>query len=147
MKTRKSTRAGKRFLGLAMAMVIGVAPPVFAEMLMASGKIVAIDAQQQRVKLKTGIFSTKEFAVAPHAQILAGQQFLALDQVHRGVRATVQYRQEHGQRIVDTMTITQQDLDHSSMRPPGTEPSAPATPMGERPLEGVQNPSTPTPGA
>lgn len=136
--------------------VMGLASPVAAQALTASGTIVSIDAQQQRMAIRTGVlgglfglFTTKEFEVAPNAEITAGQQPLQLEQLQRGQEATVAYSEADGKRIAQSIMVKPEDVEQAAGEPeisPQGEPAAPAdeqaAPAGAPPAE-EESPTSP----
>lgn len=115
-----------------LATVVGIAGHLSAQALMTSGKIASVDADQQRLKLKTGWFSSKEFEVDPNAQITDGQQSLELEQLQPGDKAMVEYTEEGGKQIAEAITVQKEGVQPQPMTPPLTpELSEPAEPAGE----------------
>ena len=95
---------------------------------MVSGKISAIDPLQRIVRVKTGLFATKTFVIQPDTKISNGQNSLNLEQLHRGDRAVVEYMQQNGKQVAQTITVESGGIAPAAQ--PAIEPQA-ASPSPE----------------
>ncbi len=131
--------------------VLGLAGVVGAqgEALIASGKIVSIDPQQQLIKLRTGLFSTKEFTMDRNVEISAGQQSLKLEQLQPGDKATVEYKEEGGERIAQAIKLEGAGAEPAPMAPATSQAPEPqaapesASPSFSSPEAPPSSPSAP----
>ncbi|MDP3722749.1 MAG: hypothetical protein Q8R91_04540 [Candidatus Omnitrophota bacterium] len=95
--------------------------------LMVSGKIASIDSQHNVLKLKTGLFATKEFVIQPDTKITDGRRSLDLEQLQPGAQATVEYMQEDGEHVAQSITVeSAAAAPGAPLEPEGAVPSAPA---------------------
>lgn len=117
----KHTRTFRAFL--TAALMAGLAGVASAQAMMASGKIASIDPGQSMIKLRTGLFATQEFKVESDTKITDGQQPLDLEQLQPGTKATVEYVQENGKRVAQSVTI---ESAGAAPAPAATEPSTAA---------------------
>jgi len=108
------------------AAAAALAGAVAAQSMIATGKIVSVDSQQQVLKLKTGWFSTEEFRVTPEAEIFAGAESFELEQLQNGIEATVEYSEENGERVAQSIALNEEDVHEL-----GLTPAAPASELDE----------------
>jgi hypothetical protein len=97
--------------------------------LMASGKIASIDPQQKVLKLKTGLFTTREFMIEAETKISDGQQTIALEQLQPGAKAKVEYVQEGDKRVAQSVTVE----GAVGVKPPEAKPAEPAQAQPSQP--------------
>lgn len=130
-------------IGLLMAVALvgllaAVSGGAEGPLLMVSGKIASVDPNQNMVKLKTGLFATKEFVIEPGTtKITDGQQPLELGQLQPGAKATVEYVQgEEGTPVAQTITV---ELAAGGPEAP-LPPEAPQAPLGPAPSQDLSAP-------
>ena len=77
--------------------------------------------------VKTGLFATKEFVIQPDTKITDGRRSLDLEQLQPGAQATVEYMQEDGEHVAQSITVESAvAAPVASLEPQGAAPSAPA---------------------
>lgn len=102
-------RQGKLSMMVAIiAATLGLASLVTAQSagaMTASGKIASVDAQQQQLRLKTGLFNTQAFLINADTQITRGEEAVELEELQPGAEATVQYEEQAGQHVAHSIKV------------------------------------------
>lgn len=70
-----------------------------------SGRITSVDLKQNLVTLKIGFFATQTFAVDAEAKIIANERRLPLERLQPGADVLIEYLDEHGQHIAQSITV------------------------------------------
>ena len=127
-------------MGLIALMLMGQAA---GPALMASGKITSIDPQQKLLRLKTGLFTTREFVIEADTKITAGLKPISLEQLQLGVKAEVEYVQEGDKRVAQSINVESAEGGWmESPAPERVQSPAPAAPQQmEAPAPGVPEPA------
>ncbi|MBI4597462.1 MAG: hypothetical protein HY737_03575 [Candidatus Omnitrophica bacterium] len=100
-----------------------------SEGLIMSGTIASVNVEQRIMRLKTGVFSTEQFAIDADAKITDGERSLQLDHLTPGAKVTVRYTDKEGRRIAEAIIV------NASNAPPQQPAVQPSPSSADRPDE------------